>query len=419
MTQQLASCTTTDFGLWVPEQKSVAKHRVPSKILCAAWSNDGQNLITGLFNGSIIVFDRSGVEKTTIRRSYPIWTLTVSPTTEEDLIAVGCWDQTLSFYQIDGTPVGKERRLGFDPCSVRYFSGGQYLVIGGSNRKANLYTRDGVFLSVLAEQNDWIWAAEAKPNGDFVAVGCNDGNVSMHQMHVGMVHSLYQDRYAFREHMTDVIIQHLVTDHKVRIKCRDHVKRIAVYKGKLAVQLQDRVIVYETNPEDPTDMHYRVSERLHENLDCSLLFVTAMHLILCYDKRLQLLNLHGVKEREWVLDSSIRYVKVLGGPSGKEGLLVGTRSGLVVKVFIDTAFPIELVKHHSPVRCLDLNQSKKKLALVDENQSIFVYDLLTKECIFEDEDANSVAWNTVCYYYFKKIMNICKNLLVFETKEKL
>ena len=29
--------------------------------------------------------------------------------------------------------------------------------------------------------------------------------------------------------MTDVIIQHLITDQKVRIKCRDYVKKIAVY----------------------------------------------------------------------------------------------------------------------------------------------------------------------------------------------
>ena len=32
--------------------------------------------------------------------------------------------------------------------------------------------------------------------------------------------------------MTDVIIQHLLTEQKVRIKCRDLVKKIAIYKHR-------------------------------------------------------------------------------------------------------------------------------------------------------------------------------------------
>eukprot|EP00803_Ostreobium_quekettii_P003414 evm.model.scf_125.6 EVM.evm.TU.scf_125.6 scf_125:65652-66107(+) len=41
-TQQLASGTEDDFGLWSPEQKSVSKHRVESRVLCLAWSGDGR-----------------------------------------------------------------------------------------------------------------------------------------------------------------------------------------------------------------------------------------------------------------------------------------------------------------------------------------------------------------------------------------
>ena len=37
VTQQLASGTALDFGLWSPEQKSVAKHKVQSRILCMSW----------------------------------------------------------------------------------------------------------------------------------------------------------------------------------------------------------------------------------------------------------------------------------------------------------------------------------------------------------------------------------------------
>lgn len=38
--------------------------------------------------------------------------------------------------------------------------------------------------------------------------------------------------------MTDVIIQHLITEQKVRIKCRDLIKKIAIYKHRLAVSIR-------------------------------------------------------------------------------------------------------------------------------------------------------------------------------------
>ena len=51
------------------------------------------------------------------------------------------------------------------------------------------------------------------------------------------MHGLYKDRYAYRKLMTDVILQDLTTKNEVRIKCKDLVKKIAIYKDRLAVQL--------------------------------------------------------------------------------------------------------------------------------------------------------------------------------------
>lgn len=63
VTGQLASCTASDFGLWTPQQKSVAKTKVPSKILCASWTNDGQFLALGMLNGMISIRNKTGEEK--------------------------------------------------------------------------------------------------------------------------------------------------------------------------------------------------------------------------------------------------------------------------------------------------------------------------------------------------------------------
>lgn len=47
------------------------------------------------------------------------------------------------------------------------------------------------------------------------------------------------------------------------------------------------------------------------------------------EKRLQCLNFSGIKEREWQMDSLIRYIKVVGGPANREGLLLGLKNGQV------------------------------------------------------------------------------------------
>jgi intraflagellar transport protein 122 len=88
--------------------------------------------------------------------------------------------------------------------------------------------------------------------------GSDKGGIEMIQMHFDAVHSLHLDRYAFRENLTEVVIQHLVSDRKVRIKCRDLVKSLSLYKNKLAVQLSDKICIYESNADDLQDMHFKL-----------------------------------------------------------------------------------------------------------------------------------------------------------------
>ena len=59
-------------------------------------------------------------------------------------------------------------------------------------------------------------------------------------------------------------------------------------------------------------------------------------------------------------------------------------AGHVLKIFVDNRFPVQLVKHKSAIRGLDLSASKNKLAVVDENSKVFIYDLISKEVTFEE-----------------------------------
>ena len=64
----------------------------------------------------------------------------------------------------------------------------------------------------------------------------------MYQLLFSTVHGLYRERYAYRDFMTDVVVQHMLTEQKVRIKCRAYVKKIAIYKHRLAVSVMKRYI---------------------------------------------------------------------------------------------------------------------------------------------------------------------------------
>uniref|UniRef100_A0A2I3RX72 Intraflagellar transport protein 122 homolog n=1 Tax=Pan troglodytes TaxID=9598 RepID=A0A2I3RX72_PANTR len=404
ITHQLASCSSSDFGLWSPEQKSVSKHKSSSKIICCSWTNDGQYLALGMFNGIISIRNKNGEEKVKIERPggslSPIWSICWNPSREErnDILAVADWGQKVSFYQLSGKQIGKDRALNFDPCCISYFTKGEYILLGGSDKQVSLFTKDGVRLGTVGEQNSWVWTCQAKPDSNYVTFSRELGIDSSltPQLIFSTVHGLYKDRYAYRDSMTDVIVQHLITEQKVRIKCKELVKKIAIYRNRLAIQLPEKILIYELYSEDLSDMHYRVKEKIIKKFECNLLVVCANHIILCQEKRLQCLSFSGVKEREWQMESLIRYIKVIGGPPGREGLLVGLKNGQILKIFVDNLFAIVLLKQATAVRCLDMSASRKKLAVVDENDTCLVYDIDTKELLFQEPNANSVAWNTQC-----------------------
>jgi intraflagellar transport protein 122 len=52
-----------------------------------------------------------------MNRSAPVWSLCWSPSTDDiELLAVGCWDQTLSFYEISGEQHHKDRKVNSTVC---------------------------------------------------------------------------------------------------------------------------------------------------------------------------------------------------------------------------------------------------------------------------------------------------------------
>ena len=307
--------------------------------------------------------DKNGAEKQMIQRSAPVWCLEWNPSREENpsLLAVGCWDQTLSFYDATGHQHGRDKQLGHDPCSLNFFSNGEYLCVGGGPQ-GHAVDKEGVRLNTIAESEEWVWSCAPRPNANFVAVGCNDGTITMHQLVFSTVHGLYRERYAFRKDMTDVVVQNMVTEQKMRIKCRAYVKKIAIYKDRLAVQLPDRLYIYEVSVDENMEIRHHLIERLPLEVECNLLVVTSS--ISCSAlTRSSALHVRAVRVREWVMESTIRTSSPWGA-EWREGLIVGCEDGTVSRF------------HRQPVHrahgqalgagaLLDLSMERDKVAVVD------------------------------------------------------
>ena len=76
------------------------------------------------------------------------------------------------------------------------------------------------------------------------AVGHQDGLIATCAVSFSTVHGLYQDCYAYREKLTEVVVQRLNSSYsdsaeetgaRIHIRCNDLVKKVSVYKDKLAV----------------------------------------------------------------------------------------------------------------------------------------------------------------------------------------
>ncbi|MCP9265899.1 hypothetical protein DINM_021310 [Dirofilaria immitis] len=381
----LLSCATSDFGIWTQLEKSVSKQRTSSRCVCCAWSCDGQLYAIGMFDGTVSL--RSAANNVEIKKierpsGEPVWALALQQLEALRMLHASVTifreRQTAAFYDLEGNQLVREdKKLGYDPTAVEFFNYGQFLIICGSNRQVTLYSREavavGTTLGTVAQMDTWVWTVKARPNTNAIVVGCVDGTLACYQLMFSTVHGLHKERYAYRENMTEVVVRHLINQTSIRIYCNDLVRKVAVYYNRLAVQLANRVEIYRLTVErDDGQLKYKLVEKINHAFECSLLVVCAHHLILCQERRLQCYDHKGLKQREWLLESLIRYIKVVGGPPGREAILIGLRNGA------------------------------GKLAIVDETGVCSTFDIKTKELLFQEPSCNSVAWNAdqenlLCY----------------------
>ncbi|CAD0194104.1 unnamed protein product [Chrysodeixis includens] len=381
-TFHLASCALSDFAFWSMDVKAVQKFRVTGRITSCAWSTNGQYLAIGLAIGAVSIRDKMGDETYRVTREAAVWAVAFA----KSVLVVTDWNDTLSFYNVQGQQLYKDRNIGISALCVTTL--GALVLVGGVGGWAVL-TSEGV--PILSTPQEWVWAIAPSPSYNNLAVACQDGTLWCYQTVFSTVHGLYRERYAYRENMTDVIIQHLTTGNKVRIKCHDRVQKIAIYKHRLAVQLPERVVVYEQG--DVEGMLYRVREKLPQKTECSLLVATSDALLLCQDTKLLVIGRQIPKS--WTVPAPIRYVKVTT-LYFEEVLLLGLMNGQIWQVEPRQGSAKMILLTPASVRCLDVSASRAYLAVVDEASVCRVYNLSTSELLFTEENISSVSWNSWC-----------------------
>ncbi|CAG9781829.1 unnamed protein product [Diatraea saccharalis] len=385
VTMHLASCAISDFAFWSADVKAVQKYRVSGRITSCAWSSNGQHLAIGLASGGVTIRDKGGDEIQRITRDAAVWAVTFS----KSILLVSDWNEMLSFYNIQGQQMYKERNIGIAGLSISLL--GALVLVGGVGGWAVL-TAEGV--PIINTQQEWVWAIAPSPSLNTLAVACQDGTLWCYQVVFSTVHGLYRERYAYRENMTDVIIQHLTTGNKVRIKCHDRVQKIAIYKHRLAVQLPERVVVYEQG--DVEGMLYRVKEKLSQKTECSLLVATSDALLLCQVSNDTKLVMIGRRiPKSWTVPTPIRYVKVTT-LYFEEVLLLGLLNGQIWQVEPSEGESKMILQTPASVRCLDVSALRSRLAVVDESSVCRVYSLPTGDLLYTEENVSSVSFNSWC-----------------------
>lgn len=97
---------------------------------------------------------------------------------------------------------------------------------------------------------------------------------------------------------------------------------VCVCSDRLAIQLPDRILIYETTSGNAKDLHYQLKQKIIKKLDCNLLVVTSNNIILCQEKKLQLYTFEGTF-RSRCKDVGITEIEIVSSRSFMHSLFFG------------------------------------------------------------------------------------------------
>lgn len=361
----------------------VSRKKLPARALCVGWSPDGATLAVGMDGGVISFRSRTGAETGRVVLGASVYSLAWScvhryPTGDmQSVLAAVAWDCTLNFFSADGTTLLPATKLGFIPLSVAWSADASYVLVGGVNSQIALFSSTGKLLLNLITLSSWprsLVVKNASSSSISFVVGTQTGHIVYAESTPAVVHALFGERYAARTALTSVTITTLSDTTEVQpvhLELGYYVTKVSVYRDLLAVQLPSHITVFKSESRG-----YVPVKKIPFEGSCSLLCVGAKHCLMCNGSRARAFSIDtGEVSGEWQFSAQISYMRLTGGPAGRECVLVGLSDGGAYKCFIHRDRPSLIVKHSGSIRCLDVSCDRRLLAVVDADGNAVGYNL--------------------------------------------
>ncbi|KAI3651690.1 hypothetical protein MP228_002993 [Amoeboaphelidium protococcarum] len=398
----LLSASVRDIIIWGGAAKDLVEVHCKTDLSCATWNSDGSLFAAGYKSGSIVIMNVHGDTTRTLKSQLSgILNLKWIQTGDQSLLYATDSLCRIMIYDSQFKQVGDSKcKLDFKSSSIEIGWSNQYFLCKSAYNRLQLWTKDGYKVQDVAEIADAISSFTVFDKS--ALVGTDKGFVQLFQISFSTVHAIYQNRYAFRDCLTDVVIQDLTLHQRSRIKCRELVKKVALYQNYLVIQLSDKILVYtlQTSGQRRGDeLTYVLQSKIAKQFDCNLIVVLKDILVLCMDKVLMAVDFTGSVIRQWNLDAVVRYIKAYPQESADtqsdESLLVGLKNGQVCVAHVKDANLQELYHSGHSIRCVDLNADKSVVGVVNERGDLIVVQISDKAVIYQSTSkATSIAFNT-------------------------
>ena len=394
-----------------------------------SWSPIGSDKFCYGTQRGIVSIRAGTIEKTKLetKDQAEIWSIEWLPVPEskKTQIIVFDWSPGVTIFEESGSVISPTRQIEFDPCCSASLNKMPYLAVGGAEGTLLLMSRDGVKLQKIdnMRKSAFIWSTTVRSiaGKQEVITGNNEGFITCSAINVSRVHGMFRNQYACRDNLTDMLVRQLDAPGlgTMRIKCREIISKIAVFEQYVAAQCRSRMKIFNFGGDKFENISiFEVPE------DTSLIVIATMAVVICQGERLTAYDFTGQVTREWVMTSTVRYVKMFPGIPGSECMLVATADGSVSKIFLDSPFPIQIQKINNGVYLADFDQYRDKMLVLDEKSILSIFDVESGELLHQEPGCTSASFNSehsglLCFTTEEELLIKTENKITFRQKLKL